>query len=169
VRAGEARHHPDRGPGRDGAVRPGRRGRRRRERAAATCGDCAVHPAELRPGHEADLNRADEYDALSARRYTALDTQPAGPGPVTEDAMRAAIAATHAGGGSDLRNLAAAGPDAPAREARKHIIRAALAAGAAHAAGGWLLVCGQPPGHRWPREGLAACWPSGQVRERRCW
>ncbi len=33
---------------------------------------------------------------------------------------------------------------------------------AAHAAGGWLLVCGQPPGHPGPREGLAARWPSGQ-------
>ena len=105
----------------------------RRERAAATCHECATHPAELCPDHEADLNRASEYDGLAAALYAVLDGQRAGPPPiaVSEAAMRAAIAATYAGGGSGLWNLAGTGPDEPAREARKHIIRAALAAGAA--------------------------------------
>ncbi len=112
----------------------------RRERAAATCHECAVHPAELCPGHEADLNRASEYDALAGHLYDTLAAQPAslppatvgagGPGPVSKAAMRAVIAATHAGGGSGLWNLAGTGPAGPAREARKHIIRAVLAAGA---------------------------------------
>jgi hypothetical protein len=38
-----------------------------RYRASLTCQDCADHPAEVCPDHAADLNRADEYDALAAR------------------------------------------------------------------------------------------------------
>jgi hypothetical protein len=41
---------------------------------------------------------------------------------------------------------------------------------ATHAPGDrWLFDCDQPPGHPGPHEGLAAPWPTGQVRERRCW
>lgn len=100
----------------------------RRERAAATCGDCAVHPVELCPDHEAELNRASEYDALAARLYAVLDGQPAGPGPVSDAAVRAAVAATDAGGGGGLWNLGGTGPEQAALEARKHIIRVALSA-----------------------------------------
>jgi len=35
--------------------------------------------------------------------------------------------------------------------------------------GGWLAGCDQPPGHPAPHEGLAARWPAGAGRERRCW
>jgi len=35
--------------------------------------------------------------------------------------------------------------------------------------GRWLFECDQPPGHPGPHEGLAVRWPSGEVRERRCW
>jgi len=41
---------------------------------------------------------------------------------------------------------------------------------ATHAPGDrWLFECDQPPGHPGPHEGLAARWPTGQVRERMCW
>jgi hypothetical protein len=41
---------------------------------------------------------------------------------------------------------------------------------ATHTPGGrWLFACDQPPGRRPPHEGLAVRWPTGQVRERRCW
>lgn len=36
----------------------------RRERAGVHCDDCSVHPAGLCEDHAADLDRADDYDAL---------------------------------------------------------------------------------------------------------
>jgi hypothetical protein len=39
----------------------------RRFRASVTCQACADHPAELCDDHQADLDEADEYDALAAR------------------------------------------------------------------------------------------------------
>lgn len=65
----------------------------RRERAATTCHACAEHPAELCPDHEADLNRASEYEALAARLYAVLDSQPALAPPVDPGRRRAALAA----------------------------------------------------------------------------
>jgi hypothetical protein len=41
----------------------------RRYRASLTCEACAASPTEVCPDHEADLDRADEYDAL-ARQIT---------------------------------------------------------------------------------------------------
>ena len=38
----------------------------RRYRAGLTCDDCVHHPAELCEDHQADLDTADEYDALTA-------------------------------------------------------------------------------------------------------
>jgi hypothetical protein len=39
----------------------------RRYRASLTCAACAAHPAELCADHAADLDRAEEYDALAVQ------------------------------------------------------------------------------------------------------